>query len=49
MVYYAACACAAASYINLYKEFDILPEVHVVEEASYASVERNNEGNKAIY
>jgi hypothetical protein len=49
LVYHAARACAIAGYVDLYKELDVLPEVHVVEEASYASAERKNEDSKAIY
>ncbi|CAG8903904.1 unnamed protein product [Penicillium egyptiacum] len=49
MLYHAARACAVAGYIDLYKELDPLPEVHVAEEASYASVERSNKGSQEIY
>lgn len=49
MVYHAARACAVAGYFDLYKELDLLPEVHVAEEASYAGVERKNQGSEAIY
>lgn len=49
LVYHAARACAVAGYVNLYKELDILPEVHIAEEASYASAERKNKGSEAIY
>lgn len=49
LIYHAARACAIAGYVDLYKEFDVLPEVHVAEEASYASKERKNEGSEAIY
>lgn len=49
MLYHAARACAVAGYIDLYKELDPLPEVHVAEEASYASAERGNKGSQEIY
>lgn len=49
MRYHAARECAIAGYIDLYKELDVLPEVHLAEEASYASAERQIEGSKAIY
>ncbi|CAL5872077.1 uncharacterized protein PFLUO_LOCUS6334 [Penicillium psychrofluorescens] len=49
LVYHAAWACAIAGYIDVYKELDVLPEVHVAEEASYACAERKNEGSEAIY
>lgn len=49
MQYHAARACAVAGYIDLYEELDPLPEVHVAEEASYASAERSNKGSQEIY
>ena len=49
MVYHAARACAVAGYFDLYKELDLLPDVHVAEEASYASAERQIQGSEAIY
>ncbi|KAL4934100.1 uncharacterized protein BDV17DRAFT_285839 [Aspergillus undulatus] len=45
----AARACAVAGYIDLYKELDLLPEVHVAEEACYAGVERSNNGCEEIW
>ncbi|KAK3360637.1 hypothetical protein B0T25DRAFT_132176 [Lasiosphaeria hispida] len=42
MRYQVARACAVAGYVNLYRELDVLPEVHVAEEA------RDN-GNLAIF
>ncbi len=33
MVYQVARACAVGGYFNLYKELDVLPEVHIAEEA----------------
>ncbi|OJI99607.1 hypothetical protein ASPVEDRAFT_148650 [Aspergillus versicolor CBS 583.65] len=49
MVYQAARACAAAGYFDLYKELDVLPEVHVAEEAGYAAAQRNSKGSQQIY
>ncbi|KAL4811086.1 hypothetical protein BDV18DRAFT_5120 [Aspergillus unguis] len=49
MLYHAARACAVAGYIDLYKELDPLPEVHVAEEAGYASAHKNNQGSREIY
>ena len=49
MLYHAARACAVAGYIDLYKELDPLPEVHVAEEAGYASLQRNSNGSQQIY
>lgn len=49
MVYHAARACAVAGYSELYKELDVLPEVHVAEEAGYASVQKNSKGSRGIY
>ncbi|KAJ5226522.1 hypothetical protein N7468_007747 [Penicillium chermesinum] len=37
MIYNAARACAIGGYLDLYKELDPLPEVHVAEEAGYAA------------
>lgn len=45
MLYHAARACAVAGYIDLYKELDPLPEVHIAEEAGYA----NSNGSQQIY
>ncbi|KAJ5280180.1 hypothetical protein N7478_005552 [Penicillium angulare] len=47
MIYHAARACAVGGYIDLYKELDILPEVHIAEEAGYA--QRNRKGSQEIY
>jgi hypothetical protein len=33
----------------MYKELDLLPEVQVTEEESYASAERNEKGSQKIY
>ncbi|OJJ03850.1 hypothetical protein ASPVEDRAFT_43353 [Aspergillus versicolor CBS 583.65] len=49
MLYHAARACAVAGYINLYKELNPLPEVHVAEEARHAAVGRNNKGSEEIW
>ncbi|BCS20906.1 uncharacterized protein APUU_21338A [Aspergillus puulaauensis] len=49
MVYQVARACAAAGYFDLYKELDVLPEVHVAEEAGYAAAQRNSKGSREIY
>ena len=49
MLYHVARACAVAGYIDLYKELDPLPEVHVAEEAGYASLQRNSNGSQQIY
>ncbi|KAL4744143.1 hypothetical protein BDV11DRAFT_210799 [Aspergillus similis] len=49
MLYQVARACAIAGYTDLYKELDILPEVHVAEEAGYAAVQRNSKGSQEIY
>ncbi|KAJ5637370.1 hypothetical protein N7490_007249 [Penicillium lividum] len=49
MLYHAARACAVARYSDLYQELDPLPEVHVAEEAGYASAQRSNNGSQQIY
>ncbi|KAJ5113556.1 hypothetical protein N7456_002090 [Penicillium angulare] len=51
MLYHAARACAVAGYIELYKELNPLPEVHIAEEASFAFAEKrnNHEGAQKIY
>lgn len=51
VIYHAARACAVAGYISLYKELsrNILPEVHVAEEACHASAGRNVQGSEEIY
>ncbi|CAG8117220.1 unnamed protein product [Penicillium salamii] len=49
MLYNAARACAVAGYIDLYKELDPLPEVHVAEDAGYASFHKSNRGSQEIY
>lgn len=49
MLYHAARVCAVAGYIDLYKELDLLPEVHVAEEAGYASFQKNSKGSREIY
>jgi hypothetical protein len=49
MLYHAARACAVAGYIDLYKELHPLPEVHVAEEAGYASFQKKNKGSQEIY
>lgn len=49
MLYHAARACAVAGYIDLYKELDPLPEVHVAEEAGYASMQKSSNGSQQIY
>ncbi|PKY00970.1 hypothetical protein P168DRAFT_292893 [Aspergillus campestris IBT 28561] len=48
MIYHAARACAIAGYIDLYKELDPVPEVHVAEEASHAGIQRSNKGSQEI-
>jgi len=42
MLYQEARACAVAGYTDLYKELDVLPDVHITEEAREC-------GNMAIY
>jgi hypothetical protein len=42
MAYQVGRACAVAGYVDLYEKLDILPEVHIAEEAREA-------GNLAIY
>ncbi|KAJ5436887.1 hypothetical protein N7445_007772 [Penicillium cf. griseofulvum] len=49
MIYQAARACAVAGYIDLYKELNPLPEVHVAEEAGYASIQKSSKGSQEIY
>lgn len=49
MLCYAARACAIAGYIALYEELDPLQEVHVAEEAGYASVQKSSGGSQQIY
>lgn len=49
MIYHAARACAVAGYIDLYKELDPFPEVHVAEEAGYASIQKDSKGSQEIY
>jgi hypothetical protein len=49
MLYHAARACAVAGYHELYKELDPLSEVHIAEEAGYASMQNNNSGSRQIY
>jgi hypothetical protein len=49
MLYHAARACAVAGYIDLYKQLHPLPEVHVAEEAGYASFQKKNKGSQEIY
>ncbi|KAL4783390.1 hypothetical protein BJX76DRAFT_368422 [Aspergillus varians] len=49
MLYHAARACAVTGYMDLYKELDPLPEVHVAEEAGYASIQKNSKGSQEIY
>lgn len=49
LIYHAARACAVAGYIELYKELNPLPEVHVAEEARYAAVGRSNKGSEEIW
>lgn len=49
MLYHVARVCAVAGYIDLYKELDPLPEVHVAEEAGYASMQRGSGGSQQIY
>jgi hypothetical protein len=51
MIYHVARACAVTGYISLYMELstDILPEVHVAEEACHASAGRNIKGSEDIY
>lgn len=49
MLYHAARACAVAGYIELYNELDPLPEVHVAEEAGYASMQKSSDGSQQIY
>lgn len=49
MLYQAARACAIAGYFDLYKELDPLPEVHITEEAGYASMQKSSNGSQQIY
>ena len=49
LLYQVARACAVAGYLDLYKELDVLPEVHVAEEAGYAAIQRNSKGSQEIY
>lgn len=49
MIYHAARTCAVAGYIDLYKELNPLPEVHVAEEAQHAAVGRSNKGSEEIW
>ncbi|KAJ6073192.1 hypothetical protein N7467_011277 [Penicillium canescens] len=49
MLYHAARACAVAGYFDLYQELDPLPEVHVAEEAGYASMQKSSNGSQQIY
>jgi hypothetical protein len=42
MAYQVGRACAVAGYVDLYEKLDILPEVHIAEEAREA-------GNSTIY
>ncbi|GAE00241.1 hypothetical protein AOR_1_482114 [Paecilomyces variotii No. 5] len=49
MLYHVARACAVAGYVDLYKELDPLPEVHIAEEAGYASMQNNSNGSQQIY
>lgn len=49
MLYHAARVCAIAGYIDLYEELDPLPEVHVAEEAGYASMQKSSNGSQQIY
>ena len=49
MVYQVARVCAVAGYLDLYKDLDILPEVHIAEEAGYAAIQRNNKSCREIY
>ncbi|KAJ5564848.1 hypothetical protein N7513_001090 [Penicillium frequentans] len=49
MLYHAARVCAVAGYVDLYKELDPLPEVHIAEEAGYASMQKNSNGSQQIY
>lgn len=49
MLYHAARVCAVAGYIDLYKELNFLPEVHVAEEAGHASFQKNSKGSQEIY
>ncbi len=49
MVYQVARVCAVAGYLDLYKNLDVLPEVHIAEEAGYAAIQRNNKSCREIY
>ncbi|KAJ5096652.1 hypothetical protein N7456_007373 [Penicillium angulare] len=49
MLYHAARVCGIAGYVELYNELDPLPEVHVAEEAGYASMQKDNGGSRQIY
>lgn len=49
LVYHVARACAIAGFIDLYRDLDVLPEVHVAEEACHASLSKVNKGSEAIY
>ncbi|GKZ32168.1 hypothetical protein AbraIFM66950_001348 [Aspergillus brasiliensis] len=49
MLYHVARACAVAGYADLYMELDPLPEVHIAEEAGYASMQRGSSGSQQIY
>ena len=45
MRYLAGRACAVAGYVGLYKELELLPEIHIAEEAR----ESGSDGSKTIY
>lgn len=49
MLYQAARACAVAGYIDLYKELNPLPDIHVAEEAGYASMQKSSNSSEHIY
>ncbi|KAL4907144.1 hypothetical protein BDW74DRAFT_189697 [Aspergillus multicolor] len=49
MVYQAARVCAVAGYSELYRELDVLPEVHIAEVAAHATVGTGNRGSKEIW
>ncbi|BCR95053.1 uncharacterized protein AKAW2_12099A [Aspergillus luchuensis] len=49
MLYHVARACAVAGYATLYMELDPVPEVHIAEEAGYASMQRGSSGSQQIY
>ncbi|KAL1960143.1 hypothetical protein VTO42DRAFT_8686 [Malbranchea cinnamomea] len=47
MRYLVGRACAAAGYVELYKELDLLPEVRIAEEARESTI--GGDGSRAVY